>query len=126
LAQYDTPERAWRERDDVYRMIAARLTERPTAEWIALLATRDVWCAPVQTFEDVVADPQVEHNELLATVEYPGAGELRVVGVPMRFSETPGTIRLSPPTVGQHTDDVLSSIGYTADEIEALRAEGCV
>jgi crotonobetainyl-CoA:carnitine CoA-transferase CaiB-like acyl-CoA transferase len=126
LAEYDTPERAWAERDDVYRLIAARLTGGSTADWVELLATRDVWCAPVQTFEEVAADPQVEHNELLATVEYPGAGELRVVGVPMWFSETPGTIRIGPPTVGQHTDEILASMGYLPEEIATLRKEGCV
>jgi len=126
LAGYDTPERAWSERDEVYRRIAARLADRTTAEWLALLAARDVWCAPVQAFDEVVADPQVTHNELLATVNYPGVGEVRVVGVPARFSETPGTIRLGPPTVGQHTDEVLGALGYEPDEVRRLREEGCV
>jgi crotonobetainyl-CoA:carnitine CoA-transferase CaiB-like acyl-CoA transferase len=126
LAAYDTPERAWVERDDVYRIIAARLPERTTEEWLDLLATRDVWCAPVRTFDDVVQDPQVKHNELLATVEYPGVGEVRVVGVPARFSRTPGTIRLGPPAVGQHTDEILGSLGYSAEEIDRLRRQGCV
>jgi crotonobetainyl-CoA:carnitine CoA-transferase CaiB-like acyl-CoA transferase len=126
LAAYDTPERAWAERDDVYRTIARRLAERTTDEWLALLATRDVWCAPVRTFDDVVADPQVAHNGLLATVAYPGVGELRVVGVPARFSRTPGTIRLGPPVVGQHTDEILGSLGYAAEDIRRLRQEGCV
>jgi crotonobetainyl-CoA:carnitine CoA-transferase CaiB-like acyl-CoA transferase len=126
LSRFDTPEMAWGERDRIYRMIASRLPARTTAEWLELLMTRDIWCAAVQAFDDVTTDPQVEHEELLTTVEYPGIGDVRVVGVPMRFSETPGTIRLSPPTVGQHTDEVLASLGYTADDIEGLRAEGCV
>ena len=126
LAAYDTPERAWSERDQVYRVIAGRLPERATGAWLELLATRDVWCAPVQTFDEVVADPQVAHNELLATVDYPGVGEVRVVGVPARFSRTPGTIRLGPPVVGQHTDEILGSLGYGDDEVGRLRQEGCV
>jgi crotonobetainyl-CoA:carnitine CoA-transferase CaiB-like acyl-CoA transferase len=126
LASYEDPERAWADRDGIYRMIAARLPERPTDDWLALLATRDVWCAPVQYFDRVVTDPQVRHNELLATVQYPGVGEVRVVGIPTRFSGTPGTIRLSPPTVGQHTDEVLAGVGYSPEEINVLRAEGCL
>lgn len=126
LAGYDTPERAWADRDEVYRILARRLPERPTAQWLELLATRDVWCAPVQTFEELVDDPQVIHNELLATVDYPGVGEVRVVGVPARFSQTPGTIRLGPPAVGQHTDEILGSLGYSAAEVGRLRQEGCV
>jgi crotonobetainyl-CoA:carnitine CoA-transferase CaiB-like acyl-CoA transferase len=68
----------------------------------------------------------VAHNDLLATVEHPGVGELRVVGVPARFSRTPGTIRLGPPVVGQHTDEILDSLGCSAEEIGRLRREGCV
>jgi len=126
LARFDTPERAWADRDHVYRVIAGRLAERATAAWLELLASRDVWCAPVQTFDQVVADPQVAHNELLATVQYPGVGEVRVVGMPARFSKTPGTIRLGPPVVGQHTDELLAALGYGAEEIRRLREEGCV
>jgi crotonobetainyl-CoA:carnitine CoA-transferase CaiB-like acyl-CoA transferase len=126
LAAYDTPERAWADRDHVYRLLAARLPERPTADWLALLASRDVWCAPVQTFDQLVDDPQVTHNQLLTTVDYPGLGEVRVVGVPARFSGTPGTIRLGPPAVGQHTDEVLAGAGYGPDEIRRLHDEGCV
>jgi crotonobetainyl-CoA:carnitine CoA-transferase CaiB-like acyl-CoA transferase len=126
LAAYDTPERAWADRDHVYRLLAARLPERPTADWLARLATRDVWCAPVQTFDRLVDDPQVAHNQLLTTVDYPGLGEVRVVGVPARFSGTPGTIRLGPPAVGQHTDEVLAGAGFGPDEIRRLREEGCV
>jgi crotonobetainyl-CoA:carnitine CoA-transferase CaiB-like acyl-CoA transferase len=126
LASFDSPERAWEDRDEAYRIAAAKLVERPTAEWLELLAARDYWCAPVHSFDDVVEDPQVAHNELLATVQHPAGGDVRVVGMPMRFSETPGTIRIGPPAVGQHTDEVLASIGYDEAAIAALRADGCI
>ena len=126
LAAYDDEDRAYRERDDIYRMIQARLLERDAAAWLELLATRDVWCAPVSRFEDVVDDPQVRHNELLTTVERPNGEPMRVVGMPVRFSETPGTVRSGPPSVGQHTDEVLSSVGFTDDEIATMRKDGVV
>jgi crotonobetainyl-CoA:carnitine CoA-transferase CaiB-like acyl-CoA transferase len=126
LAELDPPERAYDDRDEVYRMIAARLVERPTKEWLDVLATRDVWAAPVQDFDDLVHDPQVDHNALLTTVPHPGGGDVRVVAVPMRFSETPGTVRSGPPAVGAHTDDVLAEAGYSEEDIAALHREGCV
>jgi crotonobetainyl-CoA:carnitine CoA-transferase CaiB-like acyl-CoA transferase len=126
LADYDDPRRAYDERDAVFELVQARLVERSTAEWIDLLATKDVWCAPVQDFADVVDDPQVAHNDLLTTVKHPNGDDLRVVGVPMRFSGTPGSIRSGPPAVGQHTDEVLTSLGYAEDEIRELRDDGVV
>jgi crotonobetainyl-CoA:carnitine CoA-transferase CaiB-like acyl-CoA transferase len=126
LAAFDDPRRAYDDRDEVYELVQAKLLERPTTAWLELLATKDVWCAPVQTFVDVVDDPQVVHNELLTSVEHPNGGTLRVVGIPVRFSATPGSIRSGPPAVGQHTDDVLAGIGYSDDEIRALRDDGVV
>jgi crotonobetainyl-CoA:carnitine CoA-transferase CaiB-like acyl-CoA transferase len=126
LAAYDDDGRAYRERDDVYRMIQERLAAGPTAAWVELLATRDVWCASVASFEDVVDDPQVRHNELLTTVERPNGEPMRVVGMPVRFSATPGTVRSGPPGVGQHTDEVLASIGFSDEEIRSMRDEGVV
>ena len=126
LASYDDPARAYDERDVVYRMVQARLVERPTADWVDLLATRDYWCAPVRTFADLVDDPQVAHNGLLTTVPHPAGGEVTVVATPIRFSETPGAIRSGPPAVGQHTDEVLAGAGYSDGEIRAMRDEGVV
>jgi crotonobetainyl-CoA:carnitine CoA-transferase CaiB-like acyl-CoA transferase len=126
LATYDDEERAYRDRDDIYRMIQQRLLERDAEAWLALLATRDVWCAPVSMFEDVIDDPQVAHNGLLTTVERPDGEPMRVVGMPIRFSATPGTVRAGPPSVGQHTNEVLASVGFSDEEIAAMRDEGAV
>jgi len=90
------------------------------------LLARDVWCAKVQDFEDLMDDPQVAHNELIQTIHHPEAGEIRVIGVPVKFSETPGSIRLAPPRVGEHTDAILTDLGYTPERIAALRAEGVI
>jgi crotonobetainyl-CoA:carnitine CoA-transferase CaiB-like acyl-CoA transferase len=126
LAEFDSPDRAYRDRDQVKQMIEPRLLERTTLEWLELFAARDVWCAPVQTFEDVVDDAQVAHDELITTVRHPDGRDLQVVGVPMRFSRTPGSIRFGPPAVGQHTDEVLRGLGYSEAEVGVLREEGVV
>jgi crotonobetainyl-CoA:carnitine CoA-transferase CaiB-like acyl-CoA transferase len=125
LAAYDD-DRAYRERDDVYRLIQERLLDRGATDWLDLLATRDVWCAPVSRFEDLVDDPQLAHNELLTTIERADGAPMRVVGMPVRFSETPGTVRSGPPAVGQHTDEVLGAIGFSEDEIASMHRDGAV
>ena len=126
LATYDDEGRAYRERDEVYRMIQGRLLERRANDWLGVLATRDVWCAPVASFEDIVRDPQVEHDGLLTTVDGPNGEPVRVVGMPVRFSATPGTVRSGPPGVGEHTDEVLASIGFSEGEIRSMREDGAV
>ena len=126
LAAYADEDRAYHERDVVYRLIAKRLVERPSDEWLERLLARDVWCAPVSRFEDVVADPQLVHNELLTTVERSNGEPMRVVGMPIRFSATPGSVRSGPPAVGQHTNEVLASVGFSDEEIAAMREDGAV
>jgi crotonobetainyl-CoA:carnitine CoA-transferase CaiB-like acyl-CoA transferase len=126
LAAFDDERRAFDDRDQAYRIVQDRLLERPADEWLDVLATKDVWAAPVNTFQDLVGDPQVAHNELIRTVSHPAGGEIRVVGVPMRFSETPGEIRSGPPGVGDHTDEVLAEAGFSAEEIVSLRDDGAM
>ncbi len=124
LAGYADEDRAYRDRDDVYRLIQGKLVERPTDEWLEVLATRDVWCAPVRSFENLADDPQVAHNDLLTTVAHPDGGDVRVVGMPVRFSATPGEVRSGPPAVGQHTDEILASVGFDDEEIRSMREDG--
>lgn len=126
LAGYDDAERAFAERDTVKRLLEPVLARRPTAEWLESLGGRGLWCAPVQDFAELESDPQVAHAGLIRTVPHPDGGEVRVVGSPVRFGRTPGTIRTGPPAVGQHTDEVLGQLGYSADQLRALHEEGVV
>lgn len=126
LAQYNTDELAYSKRDEIKPLIQERVLAQSSDHWLTLLGTRDMWCAKVQDFEDLMTDPQVAHNELIQTVEHPVAGTIRVIGMPIRFSETPGSIRLNPPKIGEHNADVLESLGYSAEQLETLRAEGVI
>lgn len=126
LASYDTPADTYVHRDEIKRRVQARIRERPTAHWLEVMQARDMWCAPVQDFEDLMDDPQVRHNELIQIVEHPVAGEVKVVGIPMRFSETPGAIRRNPPGVGQHSEEILRDLGYHDGQIAEFREEGVI
>jgi crotonobetainyl-CoA:carnitine CoA-transferase CaiB-like acyl-CoA transferase len=126
LAGYDGAELAFAERDRVKRLLEPVLAGRLTAEWVDSLSGRGLWCAPVQDFADLENDPQVAHAGLIQAVPHPDGGEVRVVGPPMRFTQTPGTIRTGPPAVGQHTGEVLKGLGYAEDELRAFREDGVV
>jgi crotonobetainyl-CoA:carnitine CoA-transferase CaiB-like acyl-CoA transferase len=125
LAAYEGhPERAYTDRDPIKRRLEARLVERTTAEWLELLATRDVWCAPVKDFDGVFGDPQVLASAIVATVEHPRIGPLNVIRAPLVMSDTPPAIRCAPPLVGQHNAELLRELGYDDAAIARLEEEG--
>ncbi|MEL6181807.1 MAG: CoA transferase, partial [Myxococcota bacterium] len=126
LADYDSEETAYAHRDKVRELVQARVKLQTTEHWLDLFATKDLWCAKVQDFDDLVNDPQVAHNDLIQEIEHPKAGKIKVIGMPVQFSETPGTIRLAPPIVGEHTDEVLAEIGYSTEDIATFHAEAIV
>jgi crotonobetainyl-CoA:carnitine CoA-transferase CaiB-like acyl-CoA transferase len=96
---------------------------RPRAEWIARLTpSGDFIVSIVNAVDDLPEDPQVLANGYVTAFEHPVHGPTRVVGMPVRLSETPGSIRLAAPEFGQHTEEVLLDVlGYTWDDIARLR-----
>lgn len=108
-------------REDVNERIAAHVRARTRAEWESVFDARGVWFAPVNDYEQVSVDPQVEHNRSIIEYQDPDLGEVRVLGHPLQFDgERPG-LRSRPPRLGQHSIDVLRELGYDDERIEALR-----
>jgi formyl-CoA transferase len=100
---------------------------RDTDDWLKLLNEAEVPCAPVQTVDQVFSAPQVLHREMLVEVDHPKAGTVRMAGIPVKLSGTPASIRLPPPLLGQHTEEVLSSwLGVNDGEIQELKRKKIV
>jgi len=99
---------------------------QPRDHWLTAFAEAGVPCGPVYDYGEVVEDPQVLANDYIVPVDHPRFGPLRVVGVPVQLSRTPGAVAGVAPAVGEHTNAILGELGYSAAEIEALRAAGAI
>jgi formyl-CoA transferase/CoA:oxalate CoA-transferase len=104
-------------------LLAERLKSRPRAAWIDALTAAGVPCGSVRDVAEVLADPQLDARGMIAAVEHAALGPVRVLGVPIKLSGTPGEVRSAPPTLGQHTDAILAEIGLSSAEIGELRAQ---
>jgi crotonobetainyl-CoA:carnitine CoA-transferase CaiB-like acyl-CoA transferase len=102
------------------------LVTRTRAEWTLRFRAASVPCGAVRDVAEVLADQQIAARDMVATLEHPTAGPTRVIGTPIKLSDTPGSIRTPPPTLGQHTDAVLAELGYDRDMIVSLKASGAV
>jgi crotonobetainyl-CoA:carnitine CoA-transferase CaiB-like acyl-CoA transferase len=108
-------------------LLAGRLRERTTQEWVAALKAGGVPCGSVRSVGEVLSDSQLDARQMIETVDHVTAGAVRVLGVPIKLSDTPGSVRSAPPALGQHTDEILrSDCGMSATEIVTLRASGAL
>jgi crotonobetainyl-CoA:carnitine CoA-transferase CaiB-like acyl-CoA transferase len=115
---------ARRDDGDLIAEVQALFATRTLAEWKELFAGQDVCCEPVRTLSEVFADPQVQSRRMVVEVEHPMEGLLRQLGMPIKLSDAPGTVRTPPPRLGEHTDELLRALGYSAEEITELREQG--
>ncbi len=93
-------------------------------EWIEILTRVNVPCGPVYKMEEIFKDPQVLHREMMVEVNHPKTGKLKLVGTPIKFSDTPLKINKHPPLLGEHTEEVLSGLlRYSKDEIKKFKEE---
>jgi crotonobetainyl-CoA:carnitine CoA-transferase CaiB-like acyl-CoA transferase len=115
-----------RHRDELISMLEALFRSRPAAAWLDALQEAGVPCGPITTVDEIVVDPQVRARQMLVEMEHPSAGRITVTGIPVKCSETPGSIRTPPPRLGEHTDAVLAELGVAPAEISRLRSLGVV
>ena len=109
-------------REEIESIIRTRTRD----EWWDYLVKADVCVGKVYEPEEMVKDPQVQARDMVVELRHPTVGTITEFGVPIKLSETPGSVRLAAPASGEHTDEVLRGLGLSAEEIRALRASRVV
>ena len=101
-------------------------SQKTTARWLEILEQAAVPSGPIYSFSEVYDDPHVQARDMVVETEHATAGRVRNIGIAVKLSETPGSIRRSAPTLGQHTDEILGEFGYSEAEIGQLRDSGAL
>lgn len=110
--------------EELTKILQPKFKEKTTAEWEEILIEGGVPCGPVMTWDEFFETPQVAAMGMNLRLDHTKIGPMHVAGVPLDFEKSPGRIQSAAPTLGEHTDEILSEIGYDAARIATLRDEG--
>ncbi|MEO3754148.1 CoA transferase [Streptomyces sp. B6B3] len=126
LASLDAERDGFERREEISTLVEARLRTRDTAHWLDVLGAAGVWCGPVYDYDELLADPQVRHNESFVSYEHPTEGRVTTPGFPFRLAASPPSVTRPAPLNGQHTREVLADAGLDPESIGRLEADGVV
>jgi formyl-CoA transferase/CoA:oxalate CoA-transferase len=106
--------------------IGEKLQAHTSDEWELILNAEGIPCGPIYKIDQALDHPQVRHREMVVEREHPTMGLVRLLGLPVKLSDTPAEVHRVPPQLGADTDDVLHELGLDRDEIATLRKEGVI
>ena len=113
-------------RYELGELIGEKLRAHTSAEWEVILNEAGIPCGPIYQLDEALAHPQVTHREMVVERDHPAMGTVRLLGLPVKLSETPGAIHRPPPLMGEHTAEILGELGLDRDQIADLHARGVV
>ncbi|MBT2658447.1 CoA transferase [Bacillus sp. ISL-18] len=113
-------------REELVGILTEFTKNKDSSEIIERLQRAGVPGGPIHNLTQVLAHPQIQSRGMIQEVEHPTIGMLKMLGIPIKLSDTPGSVRKAPPLLGEDTDEVLSQLGYTSSGIAALREKGAI
>jgi len=99
------------------------IQQKPTAAWLDEFGAADIPAAPINTVAEAVEDVQTRARGLIVQLEHPAIGTAKSIANPIQFSKTPVSYRLPPPTLGEHTSEILRVLGYSREDTQAMAAD---
>lgn len=112
--------------EELETLLEEILSSNDKAHWLSLCDQAGVPAGPINNFDEAMNEPHYLAREMVQEVEHPVIGKMKTIGFPCKFSATPSAIRRPSPLFGQHTDQVLATLGMTDTDLATLRAEGCI
>jgi CoA:oxalate CoA-transferase len=123
--RFETNDLRRKNRAELDRIINEITAKRTMAAWIDDLNKVGVPCGPIYNLAQAVADPQSRHQEMVLDLDQP-SGRVKTLGFPLKLSMTPAALHRPSPQLGQHTDELLTNLGFSAADIEAFRTRGVI
>ncbi len=120
LAGFNDEGDTFTHRDEIYAVTRERLLHKTSGEWLAAFDAAGVWAGPVYGYAQVVDDPQIKHNGTFVEYDHPTEGHVKTPGFPIHFSKTPSRVVRGAPVRGQHTREILTGLGWSAEKIDRL------
>jgi alpha-methylacyl-CoA racemase len=111
---------------EMFKHFARTFKTRSRDEWWEILTRADICVGRMLTLDELESDPQIRARNMIVEVETPSGEKVKQVGISVKLSDTPGSIRSLAPTLGQHTDAILADLGYSPQEVARWRAEGAI
>ena len=119
--EYNSAKRA-----EIHEFFRDTFRTRTRDEWFEILSRTDICVGKMNTLDEVEADPQVQARKMIVELDAPDGRKVKQVGISVKLSETPGSIRSLAPALGQHTEEIMHGLGYSDEQIEKWRTDGSV
>jgi succinate--hydroxymethylglutarate CoA-transferase len=124
--KYKTNDARVQHRIELNHLLSTEIKGYTTDYLLTLLSRYEIPCSPVNNLHEVFENPQIKHLKQIETIEHSSIGSMKVTGSPVLFSNTPTSITLPPPLLGEHTEQILTELGYTTQQIEQMLDDGIV
>jgi alpha-methylacyl-CoA racemase len=113
-------------RDEIRRCFTEAFKSKTRDEWFEILSKTDICVGRMNTLDEVAGDPQVRARKMIVELDAPDGQKVKQVGISVKLSDTPGSIRSLAPRLGEHTEEVLTALGYSTEQIAKWRSEGAI